>query len=170
MSLDGANELECMEYYSGSLVYSKLVHSTEFSQLKSLLFAWKDMLWVIPFLYLTILYHDNLHSLEMEWMVKKSFIVHGYPRLSQFALNCINCTGGLGTMIVNGDLQLIMLLVSISSLLSLLSLLKLYYFTINRSSCEMDLVAVTPYLLFCCYVVQTVLLRLFRFSIVYSSF
>ena len=32
MSLNEANELECMEYYSGSLVYSKLVHYIELPQ------------------------------------------------------------------------------------------------------------------------------------------
>ena len=32
MSLYEANELECMEYHSGSLVYSKLVHYIELPQ------------------------------------------------------------------------------------------------------------------------------------------
>ena len=57
-----------------------------------------------------------------------------------------NQLASLGPVIVNRDLQLIVSLVSISST----------NITINRTSCRMDF---TPYLLCCCYVVQTVLPR-----------
>ena len=115
MSLDGANERECMEYYSGSLVYSKLVHSIEFP------------LWYLAERTCFGFFHSCIQ--DTSWW------------LSQAVTNCAR-PYQLYQLIANGDL--IMLLLSISS----------HYIT---TSCRMDLVAITPYLSFCSYVVQTVL-------------
>ena len=94
MSLDGANELECMEYYSGSLLNSKLVHSSEFPLYK----------------------------------------VYGYSDCSNLSLVSFSSHD-----------------ITISCWLCCLSVHILSYHI--KISCRMELVPVTPYLIFFCYVI-----------------